>query len=116
LVLQTITEYRKGFNPTLYRAIDTALVSVLGREAVTTFYYHIAEKHNLLDQEFEQRPLEVLQYLEEILGRQGFRILTVPIIVQIRETFGVVDNATSIKRIVELAKKGYLLDDVKQKS
>ena len=73
VLLRTSRNFTKGFNPTLYDAIDSALVSVLGQEAVSTFYYHIGVKHGLSEKELKERPLEVLQYMEEAHRGGGFR-------------------------------------------
>ncbi len=112
VLLKTSENFTKGFNPTLYDAIDTALVSVLGKEATSTFYYHIRVKHGLSEKELKERPLEVLQYMEELLGKAGFAVLTPAILVQIAETFSLEAKPTNIKLAIEQAKKNYLVSEL----
>jgi len=84
----------------------------LGRQAVSTFYYYIGKDHNLLDEEFKERPVEVLKHLRELLGEGGFAILVKPIVAQISETFAIQAKPIDIEHAVELAKKNYLLSEL----
>ena len=100
----------KGFGPTLFDCINVALVSTLGQESVSTFYYAIQETFHLPQKEFERKPLEMLQHLKEFLG-VGYGILEVPILRQIKNTFGIEEKGIenlSITKLTELARRNYL--------
>jgi hypothetical protein len=101
--------HRKDFNSKLFDAIDAGLVSVLGREAVSSFYYNIEENHNISREEFKDRPVEVLEHLRVLLGESGFSILLVPILDQIKDTFAIEGKPLDVDAAIELAKKKYLL-------
>lgn len=98
----------KGFDPSLFDCIDTALTTTLGKITITTFYYAIQEKNHLLESEFPKKPNEVILHLKEILGEVGFRVLERPIIAQIRQTFEIAESVHDLKAAIELAKRNYL--------
>jgi hypothetical protein len=101
-------EYEKGFNPTLYDCIDRALSSLLGRQAVSTFYFAVEEKFNLPEAEFERRPLELIYYLRSIFGEAGFGIVEKAIVSQFKATFQITNGMSDLASLVELAKNNYL--------
>jgi hypothetical protein len=84
------------------------LSSVLGRSAVSTFYYAIQERFNFPEKEFPQKPLEVLKDLEVILGKAGYGILEKTIGSEVRETFKVNQDGFDLAHVVEEARVNYL--------
>ena len=105
-------EFEEGFNPTLFKCIDKAITSILGREAVSTFYYAIEETNHIPEADFPKRPLDVLQYFEKILGESGFAIIEKAIIVEIENTFKITQSHLDIEGTIELARKNYIFGDI----
>ena len=50
----------------------------------------------------------MLQNLKEILGETGFRVLENPIIVGIKDRFGIGEFHGTLVQIVEIARKNYI--------
>lgn len=77
--------------------------------AVSTLYYAIGEKFNILREEFPKRPLEVLEDLKTLLGTDGYSIVEPPILDAIKKAFGIREGENlSLKPLVELARKKYV--------
>lgn len=104
------TTFDKGFNATLFESIDNALVAILGKEAVSTFYFAVEEKFRIPKGEFSQRPLEVLEGLKTILGDAGFGVLQAGIKSKVRDRFGVEESISNItfEQLVNLARGNYI--------
>lgn len=102
-------QFQKGFHPTLFDCIDIALTTVLGKEAVSTFYYAISEKSKIPLFEFERNPTEILRHLEEILGVEAFKGLEKCIISNIQVVFQIqASDHVGLDKMIELAKESYL--------
>lgn len=103
------TRFEKGFNGTLFDCIDKAIVSILGKDAVITFYYAIQQRFNFSEKEFAQRPLQMLEDLKAILGEAGYGVLEKAIRSQIEETFNLRESKPlDFASLVELARQNYL--------
>ena len=105
----TPTICEKDFNATLYECIDSALASVLGREAVSTFYFAIQDSHLLSQEDFSKKPFEFLDDFKKLVGPAAFGIVEPAVIDQIRTTFGIEENVRDLSRILEIARKNFLL-------
>ena len=101
--------FEKSFNATLFDCIDYALTRVLGKEAISTFYYAITERYNIPLIEFERRPVEILHNLSELIGVRGFAALEDSIALNVKEAFEI-ESAESVdlQKTIELAKDAYL--------
>jgi hypothetical protein len=84
------------------------LTSVLGRDAVSTFYFAISEKFNISLTEFERNPTEVIKDLKHIIGERAFTMLEPAILVNIRDVFGLKADMGDLARTIELARDSYL--------
>ena len=104
--------FEKGFNPTLFECFDKALVSVLGRESVSTFYYFVHEKVGIPESEFSRRPVEVLQRIRDLVGEVSFSLLEKGIIAQVKERFRIDMKNLNLEQVLVLAKQSYLRDSI----
>jgi len=104
----TPTICEKDFNATLYECIDSALASVLGREAVSTFSFAIQESHRLSQEDFSKKPFEFLDHFKKLVGPVAFGIVEPAVIDQIRTTFGIEDNVRNLSRVLEIARRNFL--------
>jgi hypothetical protein len=109
MMILTPTIGEKGFNATLFECIDSALASVLGREAVSTFYFAIQESHRLSDEDFSKKPFEFLEYFKILVGPAAFGIVEPAVIDQIRTTFGIEENVRNLSRLLDIARRNFLL-------
>jgi len=101
--------YEKGFNATLFDSIDKALTLSLGGPTVSTLYYAVQATRNLPKEQFQRRPLDVLEGLKAILGEEGFRFLEEQIVNRITETFQVPrEGPVDLAQAVEFAKYSFL--------
>lgn len=101
--------FEKSFNATLFDCIDYALMRILGREAIATFYYAITERYNIPMLEFERRPVEILQHLSELIGVRGFVVLEDTIALSVKEAFEIeASESIGLRKMIDLAKDAYL--------
>jgi len=64
---------------------------------------------NLPRNDFQKKPLDVLEGLKQFLGESGFPIVERAILQNVRETFRIREGkGLGIFQIIELAKKNYL--------
>ncbi|MDG6906029.1 MAG: hypothetical protein JRN20_09625 [Nitrososphaerota archaeon] len=106
--------HEKGFIPTLFQSVDEAISSVLGRETTSTLYYAIQMRYDLSDEKFRQKPLDLIQHLQEILGESGFQTIEGSIRSNIKKEFDVKgpEDQLDFPELVELAKRNYLLSEL----
>jgi hypothetical protein len=106
------TEHKEGFNPTLFKCIDKAATSILGRESISTFYYAIQESYHIPEEDFPKRPQDVLKSLHNFLGDAGFAIIKNAVTIEVRTTFKIQGENLDLDAVIELAKRSYLLEDI----
>jgi hypothetical protein len=106
---KTRIAHGKGFNAALFECIDESLCSRLGKLTVSTLYYAIQERQGVPEDQISRRPLDVLKYLKEILGENGFRAIENSIIISVKMTFEVREDASDVFEMIELARRNYLL-------
>ena len=106
---KTPVVHDKGFNAALFDCIDESLTSRLDKLTVSTLYYAIQEKHSVPEDQISRRPLDVLKYLRDLLGENGFHAIEGSLKISIKATFEVRGGATDVFEMIEQAKKNYLL-------
>lgn len=82
---------------------------MLGREAVSTFYFAIQESKRQTSDDLSRRPVELIENLRMLLGSDAFRIVEPAIVEQIRATFKIERNIQSFADAFEIAKKNFIL-------
>lgn len=104
--------YDKGFHATLFDCVNEELISVLGRDSVLTFYYLIRKRVNLREEEFAQKPIEVLEGLRSVLGEHGFRVVERGLLSNIKRSFSIKEDCVTLRQSIELARRNYLRKSV----
>ena len=100
--------FEKGFNQVLFDCIDRAASSILGKDGMYTFYYAIQEKHNLPIESFPQKPIVVLDFLNEVLGDAGYSIIKHAVVSEIKKTFAITADIRNFDTLAQEAKTRYL--------
>ncbi len=100
----------KGFNATIFECIDRA-ISTLGDDAKQALYHRMTSVYGLEPKQLRSRPLDVAEYLHEILGDVGYSFFEKLIIKEIKTVFNFsLRDGVSFGEVVAEARRKFLSD------
>ena len=97
----------KGFNGTLFRCIDCALRSTLGEGSAQAMYFMIRDVSKKEIGYFESRPMEMLDYLHQLLGNGYFGIERI-IVREVRKSFSLDETEITLEGVIKRARAKFL--------